>query len=209
MTPLRLGLMVADGVSAAMVFLLVSIARFGDGEWMQIWQRLDLDIRLVAALFGVAWVVALWYRGMYHLRSRWRLLSEALEIVRVTILVGALSLSALVIFHGEGVSRLFLLILFTIQPLVTLAIRGVLRAGFTGLRMHGYNSHTIPVVGTGRLARDFAERVEGRTGMGIRVIGHLAVPGKRPAPWIDRCWGRSTTSSGSSTRMSWMRSRSA
>src|SRR5450759_5952729 len=105
--------MVADGVSAAIVFLLVSIARFGDGEWMQIWQRLGLDIRLVAALFGVTWVVALWYRGMYHLRARWRLLSEALEVVRVTILVAALSVSALFIFKQDGVSRLFLLILFT------------------------------------------------------------------------------------------------
>jgi exopolysaccharide biosynthesis polyprenyl glycosylphosphotransferase len=36
------------------------------------------------------------------------------------------------------------------------------------------------VVGTGRLARDFADRVEGRAGLGIRVIGHLAVPGETP-----------------------------
>jgi len=36
------------------------------------------------------------------------------------------------------------------------------------------------VVGTGRLARDFADRVESRTGLGIRVIGHLSVPGEVP-----------------------------
>jgi exopolysaccharide biosynthesis polyprenyl glycosylphosphotransferase len=185
MAPLRLGLMVADACSAAMVFLLVSIARFGDGQWMQIWQGLGLDIRLVAALFGIVWVVALWYRGMYHLRTRWRLVSEALEILRATILVAALSLSALFIFHGEGVSRLFLVILFTVQPLVTLALRGVLRAWFTSLRQQGYNTHLMLVVGTGRMARDFAERVEARAGLGIRVIGHLAVPGEAPGD-LDR-----------------------
>jgi exopolysaccharide biosynthesis polyprenyl glycosylphosphotransferase len=185
MAPLRLGLMVADAFSAAMVFLLVSIARFGDGEWMQIWQRLGLDIRLVAALFGIAWAVALWYRGMYHLRTRWRLVSEALEILRATILVAALSLAALFIFHGEGVSRLFLVILFTFQPLVTLALRGVLRAWFTSLRRRGYNTHLMLVVGTGRLARDFAELVDSRAGLGIRVIGHLSIPGEAPGD-LDR-----------------------
>ena len=46
--------------------------------------------------------------------------------------------------------------------------------------MRGYNTHTMLVVGTGRLARDFADRVESRTGLGIRVIGHLAVPGETP-----------------------------
>jgi exopolysaccharide biosynthesis polyprenyl glycosylphosphotransferase len=144
-----------------------------------------MDIRVVAASFGVAWVAALWYRGMYQLRSRWRLLSEALDILRATILVAALSISALFIFNQNGVSRLFLLILFTVQPLVTLTLRGMLRAFFTGLRRRGYNTHTMLVVGTGRLARDFAERVEGRTGLGIRVIGHLAVPGKAPGT-LDR-----------------------
>jgi len=34
------------------------------------------------------------------------------------------------------------------------------------------------VVGTGRLAQDFADRVEARHGLGIQVIGHLSVPGE-------------------------------
>jgi exopolysaccharide biosynthesis polyprenyl glycosylphosphotransferase len=180
MTTLRLGLMAVDGVTAVAVFLLVSVARFGDGEWMQIWQRLGLDIRVVAALFGITWVVALWYRGMYHLRSRWRLLSEALDILRATILVAALSLSALFIFHQDAVSRIFLVILFTAQPIVTFTSRAVMRALFTRMRKRGRNPHFMLVVGTGPLARDFADRVEGRAGLGIRVIGHLAEPEERP-----------------------------
>jgi hypothetical protein len=85
MTPLRLGLMIADGVSAAVVFLIASIARFGDGRWVQIWSDLGLDIRIVAVFFAIAWVAVLWYRGMYQLRTRWRLQSEALDILRATI----------------------------------------------------------------------------------------------------------------------------
>jgi exopolysaccharide biosynthesis polyprenyl glycosylphosphotransferase len=177
---LRLGFMVADGASATAVFLLASLARFGDGEWLEIWQRIELDIRVVAVLFGLAWVAALWYRGLYRLRSRWRLQTEAFDIVRATFLVAALTLSALFVFKQENVSRSFLVILFVAQPAVTLASRAALRAWFTRLRTRGFNPHFMLVVGTGRLAREFADRVESRPGLGIRVIGHLAVPGETP-----------------------------
>ena len=182
---LRLGLMAADGATATVIFLLASLARFGDGEWLEIWQRIGLDIRGVAALFGIAWVAALWYRGLYRLRTRWQLRSEALDILRATILVAALTLSALFLFKQENVSRLFLATLFMAQPLVTLAGRAALRAWFTRLRSRGHNSRYMLVVGTGRLARDFADRVESHPGLGIQVIGHLAVPGETPGE-LDR-----------------------
>ena len=67
---LRLGLMALDWASATAIVLLASIVRFGDGQWMQIWHGLGLDIRVVAALFGVAWVSALWYQGLYTRTSR-------------------------------------------------------------------------------------------------------------------------------------------
>ena len=81
---LRLGLMAADWASATAVCLLTSIARFGDGESKEIWLRIGLDIRVVAAIFGLAWVSALWYRGLYQLRTRWRLQSEVVDILRAT-----------------------------------------------------------------------------------------------------------------------------
>jgi len=177
---LRLGLLAADWASATAVLLLASRLRFGDGEWLQIWRRIGLDIRVVAAIFGLAWVAALWYRGLYRLRSRWQLQSEALDILRATVLVAAFTLSVLFVFKQVDVSRLFLVILFVAQPLVTLAIRAALRAWFSRLRERGRNRQYMLVVGTGNLARDFAHRVESRAGLGIVVIGHLAVPGETP-----------------------------
>jgi exopolysaccharide biosynthesis polyprenyl glycosylphosphotransferase len=177
---LRLGLMVADGASATIVFLLVSLARFGDGQWLGIWQRFGIDIRLAAVLFGFVWVGALWYRGLYRLRARWRLQTEAFDIIRATILVAAFALSALFVLKQVDVSRLFLLTLFIVQPVVAFAGRAILRAGFGLLRRRGYNARFMLVVGTGRLAQDFADRVEGREVLGIRVIGHLSVPGDQP-----------------------------
>ena len=34
------------------------------------------------------------------------------------------------------------------------------------------------VVGTGRLAQDFADRVESHSGLGIQLIGHVSAPGE-------------------------------
>jgi exopolysaccharide biosynthesis polyprenyl glycosylphosphotransferase len=176
--PLRVALMLGDGVTAAAVFLLISFVRFGDGAWMTFWSRTGIDIRVAAILFGVAWVLALWYHGLYRLRVRWQLRTEAKDIVRSTVAVAAITLALLFITHQDDVSRLFLLALFIVQPLVTFAERLVLRLAFSELRKRGFNTRYMLVVGTGRLAQDFADRVEARHGLGIQVIGHLSVPGE-------------------------------
>ncbi len=173
---LRIGLMFADGVSAVLVFLLISRVRFGDGEWVVMWERLGIDIRLAALLFGIAWVAMLWYQGLYRLRVRWQLLSEARAISWATILVAALTLSTLFLVHQGDVSRLFLLSLFLVEPLVTFAGRAALRTGFNWLRQHGHYMRYMLVAGTGRLAQDFADRVENRAGLGLRIVGHLSIP---------------------------------
>jgi exopolysaccharide biosynthesis polyprenyl glycosylphosphotransferase len=176
--PLRVALMLGDGVTAAAVFLLISFVRFGDGAWMTFWSRTGIDIRVAAILFGVGWVLALWYHGLYRLRVRWQLRTEAKDIARSTLAVAAITLALLFITHQDDVSRLFLLALFIVQPLVTFAERWVLRFAFSELRKRGYNTRYMLVVGTGRLAQDFADLVEARHGLGIQVIGHLSVPGE-------------------------------
>jgi len=175
---LRLALMLGDGVTAALVFLLVSFIRFGNSGWTGIWSRLGIDIRLAAIGFGVLWVIVLWYFGLYRLRARWRLRSEAIDIARATLTVAALTLSILFLFKQQDVSRLFLLSLFTAEPLVVLAGRGLLRFAFSEVRSRGYNARYMLVVGTGKLAQDFADLVESRAGLGLHVIGHLSVPGE-------------------------------
>jgi exopolysaccharide biosynthesis polyprenyl glycosylphosphotransferase len=175
---LRVALMLGDGVTAAAVFLFVSFIRFGNTGWTGIWTRLGIDIRWAAIAFGVGWVVVLWYNGLYRLRARWRLRTEAMDILRSTLLVAALILATLFIYKQQDVSRLFLLTLFTLQPLVTLASRGLLRLAFSELRRRGHNARYMLVVGTGKLAQDFADLVEARQSLGLRVIGHISVPGE-------------------------------
>lgn len=179
---LRIALMVGDGVTAVLVFLLVSFIRSGNSGWTGIWTRIGIDIRMPAVAFGIGWVVALWFFGLYRLRARWRLRTEAQDIARATLLVAALSLAVLFIFKQQDVSRLFLLTLFTVQPLVTLAGRALLRLVFSEVRRRGHNARYMLVVGTGGLAQDFADLVEARTSLGISVLGHVSVPGEADLP---------------------------
>jgi exopolysaccharide biosynthesis polyprenyl glycosylphosphotransferase len=175
---LRVALMIGDGVSAYLVFLGVSILRFRDGDPTALWGEAGVDIRVAALLFAVTWIATLWVMGMYRLTVRWRLWTEARDIARTTLLVLAITLSTLFILKQEDVSRLFLALLFIAQPTVTLAGRVLLRFGFEAIRQRGHDARYMLVAGTGRLAQQFADRVESHPGLGIQIIGHLSAPGE-------------------------------
>jgi exopolysaccharide biosynthesis polyprenyl glycosylphosphotransferase len=176
--PLRLALMLGDGVTAATVFLIISFIRFGAGAGLAFWTRTGIDIRMAAILFGIGWVVTLWYYGLYRLRVRWQARTEAKDIAAATVLYAAVTLASLFVIHRDNVSRLFLLAIFIAQPIVTFAERSILRFAFSQLRSRGHNTRYMLVVGTGRLAQEFADLVEARAGLGIRAIGHVSVPGE-------------------------------
>ena len=177
---LRVALMLGDGFSAVLVFLGVSALRFRDGDPTAVWLRdAGIDIRLAAALFALTWVATLWAMGLYRLSVRWRLWTELRDIARTALVVVAITLSTLFIFKQEDVSRLFLAILFVVQPAVTLASRVLLRFGFEAIRRQGHDARYMLIAGTGRLAQDFAERVESHPGLGMQIIGHLSAPGEK------------------------------
>lgn len=175
---LRVALVIGDGLSAYLVFLGVSILRFRDGDPSLLWREAGVDIRVAALMFALTWIAALWVMGMYRLSVRWRLWTEARDIARTTFLVLAITLSTLFILKQEDVSRLFLVFLFIAQPAVTLASRVVLRYGFEAIRQRGHDPRFMLVAGTGKLAQDFADRVEDHPGLGIQIIGHLSAPGE-------------------------------
>ncbi len=180
MMALRFGLMLGDGITAVLVFLLVSVLRFRDGEAAAVlWRNLGIDIRLAALTFAVTWVTVLWMSGMYRLTVRWRPWTEVRDISRATVIVAALTLSFLFLVKQVDVSRLFLLMLFLAQPAVTLLGRLALRAAFEASRARGSDPRYMLVAGVGPLAQSFADRVESHPGLGLQIIGHLAAPEER------------------------------
>jgi exopolysaccharide biosynthesis polyprenyl glycosylphosphotransferase len=174
---LRLVLLLGDAVVAWLVFLVVSRLRF-DVDPTAHWS-VGIEIGAAAVLFAVMWVAVLWAMGLYRIGVRWSLLGEARDLAKATVVALALTLSMLFLTHQDNVSRVFLAALFVAQPAVTLAGRGLLRLWFDVLRRRGLNTNYMIVVGVGRLAQEFADRVEAHRGLGLRVIGHLTVPANR------------------------------
>jgi exopolysaccharide biosynthesis polyprenyl glycosylphosphotransferase len=179
--------MLGDGVSAAVVFLVVSILRFepeGGAQW-----SVGIHPGLFALAFAMTWIGVFWALGMYRLRVRWSMTAEARDIAKATLVAVAITLSLLFVLHQDNVSRLFLAILFVVQPTVTLASRALLRRWFDVLREGGRNKTYMLVAGTGSLAQTFADRVERHRGLGIKVVGHLTIPyspnGRRVHAVID------------------------
>ena len=174
---LRLVLLLGDAVAAWIVFLVVSRLRF-DADPNAHWS-VGLEIGTAAILFAVLWVSVLWAMGLYRIGVRWNLVSDARDLAKATVVALAVTLSMLFLTHQDAVSRVFLAALFVAQPAVTLAGRGLLRFWFDAVRRRGANPNYMLVVGTGRLAQEFADRVEAHRGLGLRVIGHVAVPADR------------------------------
>ena len=177
--------MAADGLAAMGLFLVVASLRFGDQGWEKIWNAVGLHPILVASLYSVALVATLWTAGLYGLRGFLSIRQELIDILRAMALLALGILSALFVLRLPDVSRLFLLLLFAAQPLLTLATRLALRLLFAWIRSRGLNARYMLVVGAGQEAQAFADRIERHRELGLRVLGHLTVPGEAP-PTVQR-----------------------
>ena len=185
---LRLLLVLADAITAAVVFLLVSLVRFEADPTAQ-WS-VGLDVGTAAGLFALIWIAVFWVLGLYRLRARWGWAAEGRDIFRGTLVVLAITLSGLFLLHQDDVSRLFLALLFVAQPVVMLAGRVALRGWFEGQRRRGRDTNFMLVAGTGPMAEAFADSVESHHALGIKVVGHLHMPvsegGEEPWSAVSR-----------------------
>jgi exopolysaccharide biosynthesis polyprenyl glycosylphosphotransferase len=176
-------LMLADASLAFLLLVVLSIARFG-GDWLLVWRPLIDQPALVAAGYAGAWVAILWLHGLYRPRARWSIRSEALAILRATVILGLITGTVLFAFKLPDVSRLFLILLFPSQWAITLTTRVVLRLAFERLRARGYNTRYVLVVGAGPRGQKFAAKLEGHRELGLSVLGFLDDETfELPTPW--------------------------
>jgi len=173
-TALRLGLLAVDAISAIVLFVVLSRLLLGTA-WVDAWRHAGFDALVVAIGYAALWVGSLWLHDLYRLRARWWIRTEVLDLLRADLLVAVATFATLFLFKLPDVSRRFLIALFVVQFVVTVALRISIRIGFAVVREHGRNLHYMVVVGTGPEARRFADRVERRRELGLRVVGHLAI----------------------------------
>jgi exopolysaccharide biosynthesis polyprenyl glycosylphosphotransferase len=176
MTALKVALMLTDAVTAVVLFLLVVAFRFHVLEPTATWDLGAITPLELAVAYGLLWVVALWFMGLYRLRTHWTLRGELVDVLRATALAVVVSLSALYLLKLNDVSRLFLILLWLAQPGVTLASRVALRSALRRIRGRGRMRRFMLIIGAGPEAEAFAAEVEHHRELGLQVIGYLAGP---------------------------------
>ncbi len=139
--------MLADAITAIALFIGLSIVRFGTGAWESTWASAGIDARLAAFLYGLALVAVLWVQGLYRLRVRWSRRREALDVLFAVLLVAVVVFTALFLFKLPNVSRLFLILLFPAQALLTIASRALIRLIFVNLRANAHGTRYMLIVG--------------------------------------------------------------
>lgn len=177
-------LMLADGVLAVGLLIVLSIARFGS-EWLTIWRPVVEQPALFALGYAAAWIGTLWFYGLYRPRARWSVRSEGVAIARAAVVLALVTGTVLFAFKLPDVSRLFLILLFPSQWVLTLGTRVLLRLAFERLRTRGYNVRHVLVIGSGPRAQGFATKLEGHRELGLRVIGFLDDTPQALAPRWD------------------------
>lgn len=186
-TALRLLFMAADGLTAAGLFVVVSILRFGADGWLAAWTAAGANGLGLALAYGVAWVVATWLLGLYRLRVRWSVRSELIDLIRADLLLAVATFAVLFLFKLPNVSRLLLLGLFIAQIIVAAGVRIGARSAFVWARQKGMNTRYVLVVGAGPAAQAFADRLELHRELGLQVIGHLTgATGPLPTDTVRR-----------------------
>src|SRR5262245_27242689 len=106
--------MIADFTATVVLALALSVALY-DGQAAAVWDQAIPDPLLTLSVYSLTWVVLLWMRGLYRLRARWSLWSEANAVVRTTAVLAVATISILFLFKFPEVSRFFLAYLFVAQ----------------------------------------------------------------------------------------------
>lgn len=176
---LHLALVLTDAVLAVALFIGLSVVRFGPDRWRETWVAAGVDGILAATAYALILVTLLWIRGLYRLRVRWSPRREAVDILFAIMILAVVVFTALFILKLPDVSRLFLLVLFPAQAILTITVRTAIRLVFLHSRTRGYNLRYLLIVGANAGAADFADAVARHRELGLQPIGHLASPHDR------------------------------
>ena len=170
---LRALLMLVDGLMAVALMIFVSAIRFG-ADWSAHWRGVVSDPLVLVLTYAVGWVTILSLTGMYRPRARWTIRSEAVDLLRATLILAAVVLAILFWVRLAEVSRTFLVILFPTQWFVALVTRVAMRVSFRQLRSHGYNRRFMIIVGGGDRGLAFGRKVEAHRELGLEIRGYVA-----------------------------------
>ena len=179
---LRLGLMAADLAATIILALGIAVVLQGDDAGAT-WSRAVPEPPAVLVLYALSWVILLWTRGLYRLRARWSLRSDASAVLRAMVVMALGSLAVLFALKWPDVSRMFLVCLFVGQVLAAIAFRALIRVFLESARRRGRNTRHVLVVGTNADAQAFAAQIADHAELGLRIEGFLGERADLASRW--------------------------
>jgi exopolysaccharide biosynthesis polyprenyl glycosylphosphotransferase len=174
-TALRASLMAADFLVAAVLFVIVSMARYGPA-WQERWHLLGVNPWIAATAFGTGWTMLISLQGLYRVRARYALRTEAIALAKVGVVLGIGMVILLFVQHVSNASRLLIGVLIVATVVLTVLERAALRFALAWLRERGHFTRFVVVAGSGPTAVHFADRLTRNRDLGLKVIGYLRAP---------------------------------
>jgi Undecaprenyl-phosphate glucose phosphotransferase len=135
-------------------------------------------------LYPLAVIVPLWMllfrsHGLYEPQRTGALLSEAGTVLRASATGVVLLITVTFFERSYSYSRGVVIAFSVIGPVAIVAFRTAGRLSLRAIRRRGRNLRFLLVVGAGRLAEEFVERIQRHPEAGLRVLGVLADGGAR------------------------------
>jgi len=180
----RMVLVSADVLVAILALWFAAALRFGSGGMAIVADRFP-DPMPAGAIYVAGWVGVLWLRGLYRPRARLTVRREILDVTAATITFGVIGLSVLYFSKEADLSRALIVALLPTLAVGAIISRYLIRTILVWLRATGKNTRFMLIAGTGPAAERFANLVEGRLELGVRVIGHLLENG-HPVAAVSR-----------------------
>ena len=132
------------------------------------------EYMILGLFYTVVQIVIFYAFGLYRPYRHVPLRRELIRLLAAFALGFVLLLSWLSLRHMDNYSRQMLLTFFLLSFLLLLLKRVVLRRTLKHLREKGYNLKHVLLIGSGKLADNYLEKIETELDMGYHPLGYIA-----------------------------------
>ncbi|MDD5009457.1 MAG: sugar transferase [Syntrophorhabdaceae bacterium] len=158
-------------------FLAAYVVSFGIGT-VTFGQFLSMRIKvqnfIIFLCLLLAWHVVLSSFGLYRLRHMTRLRDAMGSIVKATSLGTLLVALAGILLRIKLVTPFFILTFWVSCTILTIVCRGILRRIVQWMGMHATGICYQLIIGTGKEAHEYAQKIANTAGAGYRIIGYVS-----------------------------------
>ena len=135
--------------------------------------RIKLQNLLIVIMFFLSWQLIFRLSGIYRSRRLGSRLQEIYDLLKSTTIATSLLLVAGFFFNIILIDKTFLITFWGASSLILIISRVILRLVLKGVRLKGYNTRQMVIIGTGERAEKFAEKILQNIELGYNILGFV------------------------------------